>query len=437
MTLSRPDTRIGAPPSATFVCRERLVVGLALNCKDRPVQSGRFCGGCFSYLRGDRAFGGDRALGRRYDGEVGGWRAVVLGAAIGAVVACRSGEFVCQESDDCATSRGGVCQSDGFCSFPDGTCPSGQRYGEHSGALSNECVPPGSASTGTGDGDVVSTSTTAGSGDPSAADGETGHGSGTTSPAVDSSGSLGSSGETGPGSEGSSGSSGASSSSSGGGPSLDPDLRFWFTFDDDPSDGLDNSGVLGGTAACSGDACPTATVGVLGSGATFDGSDDCAEPGAGDVLVPDAEFSVATWVRLEDYPVGTSVIIGQAYGTGVLNTWDLAVTSNGRGAEFVFEGILDAQGLGVSSLSVDVGPLSTWHHVVATHSPTQSTLWIDGALANQAAGHLLVSDQQPLLIGCDDEHQGGFALYLGGALDDLRVYARVLTPAEIAGLAAG
>ena len=45
--------------------------------------------------------------------------------------------FRCDEDTQCA---GGVCQADGFCSFADATCPSGQRYGEHSGSLSNTCV---------------------------------------------------------------------------------------------------------------------------------------------------------------------------------------------------------------------------------------------------------------------------------------------------------
>jgi hypothetical protein len=58
----------------------------------------------------------------------------------------------------------GECQPTGFCSFPDGSCESGQRYGEFAGAgLSDECVPidvsTGSTSGGGGSG---STSTTSG-----------------------------------------------------------------------------------------------------------------------------------------------------------------------------------------------------------------------------------------------------------------------------------
>lgn len=46
--------------------------------------------------------------------------------------------FSCSSNDDCS---GGVCESTQFCSFGDGRCDSGRRYGGFSGGLSNTCVP--------------------------------------------------------------------------------------------------------------------------------------------------------------------------------------------------------------------------------------------------------------------------------------------------------
>ncbi len=62
----------------------------------------------------------------------------------------------------------GVCQATGFCSFPDGKCESGQRYGELAGSqLGGSCVPnpttedPSGSSTGSATGDpTISPSTT-------------------------------------------------------------------------------------------------------------------------------------------------------------------------------------------------------------------------------------------------------------------------------------
>ncbi|MEM6991983.1 MAG: hypothetical protein AAF721_15850 [Myxococcota bacterium] len=65
------------------------------------------------------------------------WAGVVL-----AIVACRGTEFfVCQGDGDCVHAGNGVCQPNGFCSFPDAECDSGQRYGEAAaGGFAGTCV---------------------------------------------------------------------------------------------------------------------------------------------------------------------------------------------------------------------------------------------------------------------------------------------------------
>lgn len=58
------------------------------------------------------------------------------------VAGCRAGAFACDEPADCAVAGdAGVCQADGWCSFPADDCPSGQRYGEYAGdGLAGTCV---------------------------------------------------------------------------------------------------------------------------------------------------------------------------------------------------------------------------------------------------------------------------------------------------------
>ena len=65
--------------------------------------------------------------------------------ALGLLAACSpfsSGAFQCSQDQQCDGLAGGVCQtSTGFCSFPDETCPSGQRYGELADdSLASTCV---------------------------------------------------------------------------------------------------------------------------------------------------------------------------------------------------------------------------------------------------------------------------------------------------------
>ncbi len=56
---------------------------------------------------------------------------------------CGASVFQCSDDEQCGA--GGTCQVDvGYCSFPDDTCPSEQRYGEHAGdGLAGMCVDGG------------------------------------------------------------------------------------------------------------------------------------------------------------------------------------------------------------------------------------------------------------------------------------------------------
>jgi len=76
-------------------------------------------------------------------------------------LSCGPSTFGCSSDAQClAAGADGMCQLSGFCSFPDGECASGQRYGEHAGELANKCAPPttgdtdnsGATGDGTGDG---------------------------------------------------------------------------------------------------------------------------------------------------------------------------------------------------------------------------------------------------------------------------------------------
>ena len=75
-----------------------------------------------------------------------------------ALVGCSpfgGGAFHCETSDQCT---GGTCEPEGFCSFPDTSCPSGRRFGELGGPLAGTCVgatsSDGSIDTPLDDGDV-------------------------------------------------------------------------------------------------------------------------------------------------------------------------------------------------------------------------------------------------------------------------------------------
>ena len=62
-------------------------------------------------------------------------RRMRLGWVLILVAGCRFDlpEGACTANDQCKSGAGGRCEPNGFCSYADGSCPSGQRYGGNSG----------------------------------------------------------------------------------------------------------------------------------------------------------------------------------------------------------------------------------------------------------------------------------------------------------------
>ncbi len=57
--------------------------------------------------------------------------------------------FVCAQDPQCALRSGGLCEADGWCSYPSGSCESGRVYGPYAPSpLADACVDPSSVTTG-------------------------------------------------------------------------------------------------------------------------------------------------------------------------------------------------------------------------------------------------------------------------------------------------
>lgn len=65
-----------------------------------------------------------------------------LGVALGLAGACGKSAFECSDDPSCKNGDlAGVCEPEGYCSFPDTVCPSGRRFGEHADdGLADKCV---------------------------------------------------------------------------------------------------------------------------------------------------------------------------------------------------------------------------------------------------------------------------------------------------------
>jgi hypothetical protein len=91
------------------------------------------------------------------------WSGLALGLAAGG---CHRA-FSCEEDEQCQLGGvQGACEGNGYCSFPDESCPSGWSFGEHASApLAGTCVDEPAAGSGSGSGpgsDSSSMTTTSG-----------------------------------------------------------------------------------------------------------------------------------------------------------------------------------------------------------------------------------------------------------------------------------
>jgi hypothetical protein len=339
--------------------------------------------------------------------------AVTVGLALAlAEPACGASLFACGDDDDCTASAAGVCQAEGVCSFPDGDCPSGQRFGEHSGGVSGTCVPELGTTSGA---DEAGTSTSEGSASFTATlDGDSG--------ALDTSTSTADA------------TSVASADESTGGPSVDPDLLLWFQLDDESVDGLVNAGVLGGVAACEGERCPAPIDGPSGLAGSFDGVDDCAVyPWS--AALDTASFTVALWYAHDSTSVGHGALFDKPVGESNFNTWEVYLLDDEdmvRRLHFT----VGAPELRLATVSIE-SFVEAWTHLAMTYDGAVLRAFVNGELLMEvAAMGEAIHEPEGVFVGCDDNHEGGAHVgFLRGGLDDLRLYGRVLADDEIATLA--
>ena len=321
--------------------------------------------------------------------------------------------FPCQTSVQCGEN--GTCQATGFCSFPDGACPSGERYGQLAGdGLAGECVEP-TMGTSTGP-PPTSTSTqplpsTSGTSVPLTG-GESSSGGTTMGPPP-----LTTAAE--------------SSSSSTGSVAVPDGIVAWWRLDDDPWDGVRDSSGNGFHGECAAE-CPAQDAGRVDGGYAFGAAEQIAvEDDPAFVL---EAFTITAWARPRAVAVNEHItVVAKPVGTGVHNSWELLFSSPGTaGLRLTF-------GCGMATNHVHANEplegLGEWMHIVGVYDGSFCRLYIDGervAEVSQPMGGL-EWDDAPIMIGADID-EGRVVNLFDGEIDDVRLYSRVLDDEEIAEL---
>lgn len=181
----------------------------------------------------------------------------------------------------------------------------------------------------------------------------------------------------------------------------------------------------------------TWTTGKFGGALDFDGDKDYVTVPDNDSLTPSSQISICFWV----YNRGGQPAAIWKYAScpsepdspGNSRAYGISVSENGTRME-IFSAV------NTIDYITNYNPVSLreWHHVVGTFNSGQAALYVDGLLEASAtlAVSSIMNDVQPLIIGGCWEYCGtdNFESRWNGLADDVRIYNRALSAAEVSQL---
>ena len=168
----------------------------------------------------------------------------------------------------------------------------------------------------------------------------------------------------------------------------------------------------------------TWTAGKINSALSFNGTtNDVVTPG----IALGGTFSISAWVNPAVIPEGAYVRIAETQYNGGLY---LGTDTSGTKYQFIVNTGLGATGSCGSGFGCALGGTvsSGWHLVTGTFDGTTAKLYVDNAVAGSDTFTAPSSTNYPLYIG---RYYGGNGYGWNGVIDEVRLYNRALTAAEV------
>jgi len=206
---------------------------------------------------------------------------------------------------------------------------------------------------------------------------------------------------------------------------IDPDLVGWWTFDDGVGSVAKDLSGNSVDAVFFGDGPAWATDAGRGGIVVFDGTDDYIFID-GFYTVP--VYTLALWFRV-DGGAGQRDIFS-AYARGVVHGILLEMQAAGT-LRYLHRYPLGTGG-GTNIYTTTSYDDGAWYHVAMVKSDDTIALFINGEEVGTAADSSIFNpgDAFGVALGCLDDERG-LARMFPGAMDDVRIYSRPMTQAEI------
>ena len=205
-------------------------------------------------------------------------------------------------------------------------------------------------------------------------------------------------------------------------PAIYANLRAWWKLDEstgtiaDDTTGRAQDGTVDGAAWIGG---------IDGNALDFDGSDDGVLVGSSAAITGSGDFSLAAWVKVNPgSPLGTVIQQREPGASGHLGEYMLNVNADGTVNFFVYNNNAYQFDLTTAATLND----GQWHHLAAIRSGTTGRIYIDGIESASGSGTIQPLLARAVAIGYD--HRDNNKHY-DGSIDDVRIYERALSAAEI------
>jgi hypothetical protein len=163
------------------------------------------------------------------------------------------------------------------------------------------------------------------------------------------------------------------------------------------------------------------TQGRFGNALSFDGVNDWVTVNSSSLLSLTTGMTVEAWVFPTAANKGRNVLIKEGVNRDIYNLYS---RSGGNKSE-IFAHI----GGSNRSAESDAVPLNQWTHIAGTYDGTALRLYINGVQVaiNTLASGSITTSTQPLRFGGNSI----WGEFFQGLIDEIRIYNRALTPAEI------
>jgi hypothetical protein len=206
-------------------------------------------------------------------------------------------------------------------------------------------------------------------------------------------------------------------------------LVAWLTFEDstaDDSSGYDNNGVLVNGAAVVADPTRGRVLSLDGVAGYVDlGNDPSLNLSLGD------QATVATWVKTAASKNHNTIVSKGEWK----DAYSLLIKGDSTPKDLLWTGN------DTSVLSASPVPTNVWTHVAVTINSNLTTFYLNGQVSgatNQNRGNPIDNATNNVCLG-REQYSGSMPAgrwFFYGLMDDVRIYARALTGAEIAGIVA-